>query len=233
MPANTRRMIELKFIDITLGRKLILSNVSLSVRSGEVIGIAGPVGAGKSTLLNVLNGLITPDRGSIAIMGLPMSTNLQQILQLLNHASSSQRLSGYATVSENLSTYAQLYGVSDIQKHVAACWNYFKIPAGLLHKKVYRLSSGENSLVNLVKALLNNPRILLLDEITAHMDSLFAARVYTFIKNRRKTGSVTILVSQNIEELRSVSTRMVILSAGTIVYDGKSVGSARAQSYYV
>lgn len=232
MPATVRRMIELKFIDKTLGRKLILSNVSLSVRSGEIVGIAGPVGAGKSTLLNILNGLITPDRGSVSVVRLPMSTHLQQILQLINYASSSQRLSGYATVLENLNTYARLYGVSDVQKHVTFFWNLFTIPPGLLHKKVYRLSSGENSLVNLVKALLNNPKVLLLDEITAHMDSLFAARVYAFIKMRRITGGVTMLVSQNTEELKQIATRMVVLSAGKIVYDGKPISSTRTQSYY-
>lgn len=225
-------MIELKFIDKTLGRKLILSNVSLSIHSGEVVGIAGPIGAGKSTLLNILNGLITPDKGSVTIMGLPMSTNLQQILQQLNHASSSQRLSGYATVSENLSTYAQLYEVPDIQKHIMFYWNLFKIPTKLLHKKVYRLSSGENSLINLVKALLNNPKILLLDEITAHMDSLFTTRVYTYINNRKKTGAITIIVSQNTKELQKISTRMIILSNGIITYDGKPVSNTKAQSYY-
>ena len=232
MPVKNRCMIKLKFINKTLGRKLILSNVSLSIHSGEIIGIAGPVGAGKSTLLNILNGLITPDKGSVTIMELPMSTNLQQILQQLNHASSSQRLSGYATVSENLYTYAQLYGVSNIQKHIALYWNLFKMPIGLLHKKVYRLSSGENSLVNLVKALLNNPKILLLDEITAHMDSLFANRVHTYIKNRKKLGAITILVSQNTKELQKISTRMVVLSNGTITYDGKPINNTQAQSYY-
>lgn len=225
-------MIELNSIYKSLGRKLILSNVSLSIRPGEIVGLAGQVGAGKSTLLNIINGLITPDKGSVNIMGLPMEAHHQQILQRLNYASSSQRLSGYATVIENLTTYALLYGLPYPERQIVASWKYFGVPISLLHKKIYRLSSGENSLVNLIKALLNNPDVLLLDEITAHMDPVFTSRIHVFLKKRHTQKIVTVLVSQNMAELRSFCSRIVILSRGKIVYDGKPLAPDRIEAYY-
>lgn len=225
-------MIDLASINKTLGKKLILSNVSLSVRPGEIVGIAGPVGAGKSTLLNICNGLISPDRGSVTIINLPMQTHQQQILQHINYASSSQRLSGYATVMENLATYALLYEIQNANARIASFFKHFGIPAGLLHKKIYRLSSGENSLVNLAKAVLNNPKVLLLDEITAHMDPILTARVHAFLKKRNTAEFVTILVSQNTKELHSFCTRLIVLSRGRVVYDGKPLSPARIKTYY-
>ncbi len=232
MPIHIRCMIDLKAINKTLGRKLILSNVSLSVRPGEIVGIAGPVGAGKSTLLNICNGLISPDSGFVTIINLPMQTNQQQILQHINYASSSQRLSGYATVMENLATYALLYEVPDAKIRLASFFEHFGVPAGLLHKKIYRLSSGENSLVNLAKALLNNPNVLLLDEITAHMDPILTARVHKFLKKRNTAEFVTMLVSQNTKELQSFCSRLIVLSHGRIVYNGKPLSPARIKTYY-
>ena len=225
-------MIELNAINKTLGRKLILSNVSLSVGPGEIVGVAGPVGAGKSTLLNVCNGLISPDKGSVTIINLPMQTRQQQILQHINYASSNQRLSGYATVMENLATYALLYEIPDANIRITSFFKHFGIPTGLLHKKIYRLSSGENSLVNLVKAVLNNPKVLLLDEITAHMDPILTARVHEFLKERNTATCVTVLVSQNTKELQNFCTRVIVLSRGRVVYDGKPLSPAKIKIYY-
>lgn len=226
-------MIELTSIAKTLGRKLILSNVSLSLRPGEIVGIAGSVGAGKSTLLHIMTGLMSPDSGSVSIMGLPLLKRRQLILQHLNYASSSQRLSGYATVMENLTTYGLLYDTVNAKRHIASFWKYFGMQESLFYKKVYRLSSGENSLVNLAKSLINNPKILLLDEITAHMDPILTRKTHDFLRNRNTQSKLTVLVSQNPEEIRSFCTRMIIMSKGSLVYDGKPLLPSQARQYYV
>ncbi len=226
-------MIELTSVAKTLGRKLILSNVSLSVRPGEIVGIAGSVGAGKSTLLHIMSGLMDPDKGFVSITGLSLTQHRQQVLQLLNYASSSQRLSGYATVMENLTTYGLLYNRADTRKYLISLWKHFSMQESLFHKKVYRLSSGENSFVNLAKSLINNPKILLLDEITAHMDPILTHKTHDYLKNRNTHSKITMLVSQNPDEIRSFCTRMIILSKGSLVYDGKPLVSSQARQYYV
>lgn len=225
-------MIELININKSFGGKHILSNVSLSVRGGEIVGIAGPVGAGKSTLLHLLTGLLEPDSGTITLLGLPLKSSRQLIAREMNYASSSQRLGGYATVAENLTTYADLYGVPHFRSATTSLWRFCKMPELLLTKKIFRLSSGENSFVNFTKALLNNPRLLFLDEITTHMDPLLTQRMLMVIKKRNKKSTVTILVSQNIEEIRHICTRMVILRRGKIVYDGKPIQNNKIKTYY-
>jgi ABC-2 type transport system ATP-binding protein len=225
-------MIELININKSLGGKRILSNVSLSVRGGEIVGIAGSVGAGKSTLLHILTGLLEPDSGEITLMGLPLKTSRQHIASNINYASSSQRLGGYASVRENLTTYADLYGTIKFRSVVTKLWRFCRIPESLLFKKIFRLSSGENSFVNFTKALLNNPRILFLDEITAHMDPLLTQRVLTVIRKRKKSNNVSMLISQNIDEIRHICTRMIILRQGKIVYDGKPIQNNKINTYY-
>lgn len=86
--------------------------------------------------------------------------------------------------------------------------------------------------MNLAKAVLNNPKVLLLDEITAHMDPILTARVHAFLKKRNTAEFVTILVSQNTKELHSFCTRLIVLSRGQVVYDGKPLSPARIKTYY-
>lgn len=229
---KTPCMIELININKSFGGKRILSNVSLSVRGGEIVGIAGPVGAGKSTLLHILTGLLEPDSGTITLLGLPLQSSRQIIAKEMNYASSSQRLGGYASVVENLTTYADLYGVPRFRSVVTGLWKLCKMPDILMSKKIYKLSSGENSFVNFTKAILNNPKLLFLDEITAHMDPLLSQRVLTIIKKRNKKTNTTIFISQNIEEVRHTCTRMIILHRGKIVYDGKPIQNNKINTYY-
>lgn len=226
------RAITTESVSKRLGGKLILSNVSLSVRDGEVVGITGPVGAGKSSLLFIMTGLMDPDRGSVSVFGQPLSTERLSVLERINYASSFHRLSGYASVRENLMTYARLYSVPDAMTVITKLWNEFSLSPSLMLKKTYRLSSGENSYVNLIKALLNDPDILFLDEITAHMDPQSALTVHTHLLARKKRGKTTIVVSQNHRELQSLCTRLIVLAKGKVLYEGAMPHLSKIKTYY-
>lgn len=224
-------ILEVKNIRKNLGGKIILSNVSFSARQGEIIGISGPIGAGKSTLLYILTGLLEPNGGSVRISGRSLDQNRRDIAQIINYASSSQRLSGYATVSENLATYARLYGITNYRYVISSLWKTCVMSEALLNRKVFKLSAGENSFVNFTKALLNSPKILFLDEITSHMDPVLADRIRKYIM-RRSQDTTTILVSQNLAELKRMCGRALILRQGKIVYDGLPITGPSAKSYY-
>ncbi len=201
---------------------------------GEIVGIAGPVGVGKSTLLHMLTGLLDQDGGSLSFFDVKASPSTRPaIAQQINYASSSQRLSGYATVWENFATYADLYETDNWQALIKTLWKTFDMAPTLLGRKVYRLSSGENSLVNFVKALLNDPKILFLDEITAHMDPSLAQKVRSCIVSRNEGARATVLVSQNLEEMKIMCTRMIILKNGTVSYDGKPLGDRAGAKYFI
>ncbi len=226
-------MLTIASIDKTLGGKRIVSNLSLFVGAGEIVGITGPVGAGKSTLFHIATGLLSPDSGTLSFFGVPVEeTARRRIARSMNYASSSQRLSGYASVWENLATYADLYEVDRWQAFITTLWTDLQMPDAILQKKVYRLSSGENSFVNLSKALLNNPKILFLDEITAHMDPALAQRVRRYLIKRNTKNKATLLISQNLEEIGSMCSRMIILNQGSIVYDGRPITESAARKFF-
>lgn len=226
-------MLEITSLKKSLGGKHIVSNLSLFVGQGEIVGIAGPVGVGKSTLLHMLTGLLDPDSGSISYFGVKANSSTRPVIaQQINYASSSQRLSGYATVWENFSTFANLYQADAWRALVKTLWKTFDMAPALLTRKVYRLSSGENSFVNFCKALLNNPKILFLDEITAHMDPSLAQKIRAYIVSRNHESMTTVLVSQNLEEIKAMCSRMVILKNGTVSYDGKPLGDRESKKHF-
>lgn len=173
-----------------------------------------------------------PDRGSVSVLDMPLTERRLSIMQRINYASSYHRLSGYSSVRENLATYARLYCIQNAAERITDLWNSFALPQSLLLKKTFRLSSGENSYVNLIKALLNNPEILFLDEITAHMDPQSASMVLAHLQTRRKEGKTTIIVSQNHRELRSICTRLVVLARGKKVFDGEMPHLAKIKTLY-
>lgn len=210
-------MIELIAINKRLSGKSILTNVSFTIQRGEIVGITGPIGAGKSTLLHIISGLLLPDSGKIIMFNQDFQKQRSTIAKRINYASSSQRLSGYATVGENLDTYADLYNVKNHISLVLSLWSKFNFPLSHLKKKVYRLSSGENAFINFTKSLLNNPDILLLDEITSHFDPNFAKKIRAYIKARNTKEKITILVSQNPQELKILNTKTLKLKQGKII----------------
>lgn len=233
MKKTPLEIINIKNAGKSLFGKLILSNVSLSVRQGDIIGITGPIGAGKSTLLYILSGILDLDGGSLSVFSQSFSQHRTEILQRMNYASAGHRLSGYATVQENLCIYALLYGKTlDVEK-ISHFFHHFEInPKELLRKKVYRLSSGENSLVNLCKAFINTPELLLLDEITTHFDPVTAETAHSYLKTYASSGKTIVLVSQNLDEIRSLCSRVVVLVRGHIRYVGTSLSTRKITTYY-
>jgi ABC-2 type transport system ATP-binding protein len=228
-------ILEIKNVFKQLNRTHILKNVSLTVYQNEIIGLVGPVGAGKTTLLYIALGLIKPDSGIVKEFGLHFETHRQEILQQINFASSTLKLNGYSSVWENLLTFSRLYRVENAKKKIADLAHYFQIDYLLRQNtKVYRLSSGENSKVNVCKAFLNDPKLLLFDEITAHLDPVSSRLLLRRIHMLNQQRQMSVLfVSQNISELRKICRRVIVLKKGTIVYDGLFPKAHKLTSLYV
>lgn len=215
-----------------LSRRLILSDISFRLRSGDRLGIVGPVGAGKTTLLYIILGLISPDRGKLTVFGKPLQKQRQEILGQVNFASSNLKLNGYSSVRENLITFAWLYGVGKAPEKIARLARDFGV-AHLLKTKVYRLSAGENTKVNLCKALLNDPKLLLLDEIVAHLDPVSAAYVKRrLLQENREKNLTFVYVSHNLKDIEAVCNRVIVLGKGRLRYDGKILPKKKLLAYY-
>jgi len=155
-------IVEINKLTKTYGAVVAVDSVSFSVEEGETVGLLGPNGAGKTTTLLLLLGLIAPTSGSVRIFGYGFDRDREAILAGLNFCAPYLAFPGRLSVYENLMVFARLYQVRQPVRKITKLLRQFDIEA-LKDTPVLRLSSGQNTRVALCKALLNEPRLLLLD----------------------------------------------------------------------
>ncbi|MGA7615046.1 MAG: ABC transporter ATP-binding protein [Thermoanaerobaculia bacterium] len=202
------------------GEVIAVDDLSFAVGRGEILGLLGPNGAGKTTTIQLLLGLTTPDRGSIRILGLDLASSRLAILQRVNFSSAYIALPSNLTVRENLNVFARLYGVEGRTRKIDEVLELFEIPE-VKHQVSGALSSGQQTRLNLCKAFLNDPEVLLLDEPTASLDPDIADKVRKTLLRIQKERGVTILyTSHNMREIELMCDRVIFLSHGRIVAEG-------------
>jgi ABC-2 type transport system ATP-binding protein len=156
----------------------------------------------------------------VHVLGLPMPEERQRILARVNFTSPYVALPGNLTVDENLRVFAHLYGVRDVGARSERLLERFGI-AHMRRRPVGRLSSGESTRLGLVKALLNDPDVLLLDEPTASLDPDGAERVHECLREIRRERRMTIFyTSHNMQEVERLSDRILFLHRGRLIADG-------------
>jgi ABC-2 type transport system ATP-binding protein len=194
--------------------------VSFSIARGEIVGILGANGAGKTTTLHMILGLIRPTSGRIEIFGRDHERYRIEILQRMNFSSVGVSLPMNLTVAENLWIFAKLYGVNDAWRRLDALLNLLEIDH-LRHAISGSLSSGEVSRVNLCKALLNRPELLLLDEPTASLDPDIADKVRKILRRVQQEDGVAMLyTSHNMRDIEEVCDRVLFLHNGHLMAEG-------------
>ena len=157
-----------------------VQGVSFSIKKGEIFGLLGVNGAGKSTTINIVSGLITPDTGSLKIFGKNFNEHEEAIKSRFNVATAYYGLSQQLTVWQNLMVYAKIYHLPDPAGKIRELGEKFMI-SNRFQAKLLSLSSGERTRVVLVKALLNDPELLFLDECTVGLDPDMAQLTPNFI----------------------------------------------------
>ncbi|MBI4029199.1 MAG: ABC transporter ATP-binding protein [Candidatus Blackburnbacteria bacterium] len=201
-------------------RTVAVDDISFEIEKGEITGLLGPNGAGKTTTIQMMLDLITPTSGSIKIFGKDVAQKREEVLSRVNFSSPYVNLPYNLKVWENLSTFARLYGVPNPRKKVEDLAEFFDIK-DLLPKLTSSLSTGQLTRVNLTKALLNDPELLLLDEPTSSLDPDVADRVRKLLLRIQKDRGVTILyTSHNMAEIEELCTRVIFLNKGKIIDDG-------------
>ncbi len=197
-----------------------VDNISFEINEGEILGFLGPNGAGKTTTIYILLGLITPTAGDIFIFEKNLETHRQEILQQMNFTSPYVSLPYRLTVFENLLIFAHLYNVPNPKKRIEELIDLFGI-RNLRDEPVSHLSAGENTRVGLAKALLNKPRLILLDEPTASLDPQMAHEAREILLRVQKEERTTILyTSHNMAEIEKLCNRIVFLNHGRIIASG-------------
>lgn len=202
------------------GDAVAVDGISFSIREGAITGLLGPNGAGKTTTIQMLLDLITPTSGDIIMLGKHMRDSREAILAQVNFSSPYVALPNNLKVRENLYTFARLYGVRDIRAKIDELADFFDIRA-LLDRKTATLSTGQLTRLNLTKALLNDPKLLLLDEPTASLDPNIADKVRKMLKRIQAERKVTILyTSHNMQEIEELCERVIFINKGKITDEG-------------
>jgi ABC-2 type transport system ATP-binding protein len=197
-----------------------VDGVSLAVRAGETVGLLGVNGAGKTTLMNMVLGLITPTSGTIRAFGMDLARHRIEILRRANFCTTYATLPGNLKVRHNLEIFARLYGVDKPREKVAGLLDLLEIPH-LSNQITGRLSAGESTRVNLAKALLNDPDLLLLDEPTASLDPDIADKVRKLVRRvQRERHPAILYTSHNMRDIEEVCDRILFLHQGRILAAG-------------
>jgi ABC-2 type transport system ATP-binding protein len=197
-----------------------VDRLSFGIARGEIVGILGANGAGKTTTLQMILGLIRPTSGRIEIFGQDLEQHRIEILSRMNFSSVGVNLPMNLRVSQNLWIFAKLYGVKDAWRRIDALLNLLAIDH-LRDAITGRLSSGEVSRVNLCKALLNHPQLLLLDEPTASLDPDIADKVRKILRCVQQEEEVAMLyTSHNMRDIEEICDRVLFLHNGHLMAEG-------------
>ncbi len=198
----------------------VIKNISFNVKKNSIVGILGKNGAGKTTLLGMLLGLITPTKGDIYIFGKNLKLNKKEILSEINFQSPYVDLPKKMTVEQNLSFYSRLYGVKNFNVVIENLVNDLKIN-DLINKNYGSLSAGQKTKINLCKALLNKPKLLLLDEPTASLDPETSIFIRNYLLEYQKKNRSSILItSHNLNEVQAMCSNIILIKSGEIVSHG-------------
>jgi len=195
-------------------------NISFKVKKNEIIGILGPNGCGKTTTIGMILGLLKPTNGSVLIHGKEIEIERVNLLSDLNFISPYIELPKKLTVKQNLKVYGKLYDVKKLDAKIDYLSDKLRLE-GIINKITGELSSGQKNRVSLAKSIINEPKVLLLDEPTASLDPETGDFVRTFLENYQKeNGASILLASHNMLEVERLCSSVLMMNHGNIIDRG-------------
>lgn len=216
----SKTVIEVRDLTKRYGEIDAVRGVSFAVKAGITIGLLGGNGAGKTTTITMMLGLLEPSHGSVTILGCNMATDRYRALPYMNFSSPYVDLPHRLSVRENLRVYAGLYSVSAPNVRIAELAEQLHMTE-FLNRPSGKLSAGQKTRVALAKALINKPRVLLLDEPTASLDPDTADWIRGYLEEyQRDTGATILLASHNMQEVERLCSDVLMMRQGKIVNRG-------------
>lgn len=199
------------------GDYLAVDHISFEIEEGKILGLLGPNGAGKSTTIQMLLGLTEKDAGEICYFGRNFDKQREYCLSRLSFASSYDEMNARLSVFQNLRIYCGLYNVPNPKQRIEELLKLLEVEE-CADKLFWHLSSGQKTRIILVRALLNKPRMLLMDEPTASLDPDIVNKIIQLIKELQEKEKTTILyTSHNMEEVARLCDQVSFLAKGKIV----------------
>jgi ABC-2 type transport system ATP-binding protein len=206
-------MIDVRGLRKVYGDRTVVDGVSLTVDEGEIFGILGPNGAGKTTTVECIGGLRVPDGGSISVAGMDPANEGRVFRETLGFQLQESRLPDKQTVAEALELYSSFYSQP-------RDWRELLERLGLVEQqKTYyaKLSGGQKQRLSVALALIGNPRVAILDELTTGLDPAARREVWSLLEDLRGTGVTLLLVSHFMEEAERLCDRVVVIDRGRVI----------------
>ncbi|WXG41355.1 MAG: ABC transporter ATP-binding protein [Candidatus Freyarchaeum deiterrae] len=227
---NNEMDIELKNVSVKIHKAMILENINFYAKRGEMLAIIGGSGAGKSTCLRVLTSQIKPTEGEVYLAGYNVVKEKvkekEKIDEILGYVPQPEEVSAYPEFSALTNAYyfGKMYGLPDkeIKARSTQILKILGFGTKEMMKKPFRdLSGGEKKRVSICIGLINNPKVLLLDEPTTGLDSHLRIEVLNYLRNLNKSLGVTICIVSHDLETADFSDRIVVLDKGKVVVFGE------------
>ena len=218
-------MLELRSIDAGYGSFQALFGVGLEVKAGEAVGVIGPNGAGKTTLMRVISGLIRPRAGTLTMQGTNvLTTPAHRIVSLgIAHVPENRRLFPRLSVEDNLKMGAFMPEArARFAERLDFVFGLFPRMKERRHQLAGTMSGGEQQMCAIGRALMSDPKLLLLDEPSAGLAPVVVQQVFELVRCIREGGLTVLIVEQNVQQVLKVVDRAYLLEAGTIRASGTS-----------
>ena len=215
-----KKPLEVIGLSKTYNTKEAVKDVSFKVNQNEIIGILGPNGCGKTTTIGMILGLLKPSKGKVLINGVEIENQRVDLLNQLNFISPYIELPKKLTVRQNLEVYGRLYDVNKHKEKIEYLCEKLRLYE-FIDKLTGELSSGQKNRVSLAKSIINNPKVLLLDEPTASLDPETGDFVRSFLEEYQQENKTSILLaSHNMAEVERLCSSVLMMNKGSIIDEG-------------
>ena len=208
--------IEAKDLTKSLGGRVVVDKISFRVGKGEVFGLLGHNGAGKSTTIDLLLGLKKPDCGTGAIFGLDPTANRKAVFEGVGVQLQSSKYQNNIRVNELFKEMSALYEKPEDYRRLLKTFSLEKLEKS----QVNRLSGGEKQRLSVALALINNPEIVFLDELTTGLDTAARREVWGHLKELKSKGTTIFLTTHYMEEAESLCDRIFLMKDGRKITEG-------------
>ena len=222
LPTAETPLLQVNNLDFSYGTVQILFDVHVEVAEGEVLALLGTNGAGKSTLLRVISGLGVPSRGVVRLGGRAITyVEPERRVGLgVVQVPGGKALFGPLTVRENLEVGAFTLGRKTLDRRIDAALELFPSLAGRLSAKAQDLSGGQQQMVAIAKALLLEPRLLLIDELSLGLSPLVVQELLRVVDQLRRDGMTMVIVEQSLNVALALADRAVFMEKGHVRFSG-------------
>jgi sodium transport system ATP-binding protein len=207
----------------TLGTNKVLRGISFAAQPGEIFGLLGPNGAGKTTTLRIICTLLSPDSGSVKVLGFDTGTDPQEVRKRVGVVTADIGVYPRLTARENIAYFARLSGVpdNDIKRRVDAVMERLDV-GEFAGQRAESLSSGQKQKLSIARAIVHDPQVLMFDEPTSNLDVLASREVREFMVESKGRGKCVIFSTHVMHDAERLCDRITILHQGQVVASGST-----------